>query len=194
MPKLGTFGLTAIPEIVWKARVGGIVRALTIKYEDPRKLAPRAKNPRTHTPRQIKQIAASIRELGFINPVLIDGAHGIVAGHAQVAAAVSIGMTDVPTVRVTISIPRRRAYVIADNRLAEKAGWDPSLLALELQELSLELNLDVTVTGFEIAESISLWAKSGMTTRTRRTSSRRSIVLCQLCRGLTTAGRLGSFS
>jgi ParB-like chromosome segregation protein Spo0J len=56
------------------------VRALTIKYEDPRKLAPRANNPRTHTPRQIKQIAASIREFGFINPVLIDGAHGIVAG------------------------------------------------------------------------------------------------------------------
>jgi ParB-like chromosome segregation protein Spo0J len=129
------------------------VRALTIKYEDPRKLAPRANNPRTHTPRQIKQIAASIREFGFINPVLIDGAHGIVAGHARVAAAVSIGMTDVPTVRVDHLNPTQiRAYVIADNRLAEKAGWDPSLLALELQELSLELNLDVTVTGFEMAE------------------------------------------
>jgi DNA modification methylase len=129
------------------------VRALTIKYEDPRKLAPRGNNPRTHTPRQIKQIAASIREFGFINPVLIDGARGIVAGHARVAAAVSIGMTDVPTVRVDHLNPTQiRAYVIADNRLAEKAGWDPSLLALELQELSLELNLDVTVTGFEMAE------------------------------------------
>ena len=129
------------------------MKALTIKYEDPRKLAPRANNPRTHTPRQIKQIAASIREFGFINPVLIDGSHGIVAGHARVAAAVSLGMTDVPTVRVDHLNPTQiRAYVIADNRLAEKAGWDPTLLALELQELSLELNLDVTVTGFEMAE------------------------------------------
>ena len=80
--------------------LGGIVGPLAVKYEDPRKLRPRPNNPRTHTPRQIKQIAASIREFGFINPVLIDGSHGIVAGHARVAAAVSIGMTDVPTVRV----------------------------------------------------------------------------------------------
>jgi DNA modification methylase len=129
------------------------VGPLAVKYEDPRKLRPRLNNPRTHTPRQIKQIAASIREFGFINPVLIDGSHGIVAGHARVAAAVSIGMTDVPTVRVDHLNPTQlRAYVIADNRLAEKAGWDSTLLALELQELSLELNLDVTVTGFEMAE------------------------------------------
>ena len=119
----------------------------------PANSEPRPTNPRTHTPRQIKQIAASIQEFGFINPVLIDGSHGIVAGHARVAAAVSLGMTDVPTVRVDHLNPTQiRAYVIADNRLAEKAGWDPTLLALELQELSLELNLDVTVTGFEMAE------------------------------------------
>jgi DNA modification methylase len=129
------------------------VKALAIKYEDPRKLRPRPTNPRTHTPRQIKQIAASIREFGFINPVLVDRSHGIVAGHARVDAAVSIGMTDVPTVRVDHLTPTQiRAYVIADNRLAEKAGWDPTLLALELQELSVEVDFDVTVTGFEMAE------------------------------------------
>ncbi|HWV54818.1 ParB/Srx family N-terminal domain-containing protein [Pseudorhodoplanes sp.] len=97
---------------------------LAIKYKDPRKLKPRAKNPRTHTPRQIKQIAASIQEFGFINPVLVDGSDGIVAGHARVEAATSVGMTDVPTVRVDHLSPAQiRAYVIADNRLAEKAGW-----------------------------------------------------------------------
>ena len=129
------------------------MKSLAIKYKDPRKLKPRPKNPRTHTPRQIKQIAASITEFGFINPVLLDAADGIVAGHARVAAAVTLGMTDVPTVRVDHLSPAQiRAYVIADNRLAENAGWDRNLLALELQELSVQLNFDVTVTGFEMAE------------------------------------------
>jgi len=126
---------------------------LTIRYKDPRKLKPRPNNPRTHTPRQVKQIAASIQEFGFINPVLIDGTGGIVAGHARTAAAIALGMTDVPTVCVDHLSPAQiRAYVIADNRLAEKAGWDRNLLALELQELSVELNFDVTITGFETAE------------------------------------------
>lgn len=131
---------------------GGAVKTLTIKYKDPRKLKPRL-NPRTHTPRQIKQIAASITEFGFINPVLIDGADEIVAGHARVTAASSLGMTDIPTVRVDHLSPAQiRAYVIADNRLAEIAGWDRELLALELQELSVQPNFDVTITGFEMAE------------------------------------------
>ncbi len=129
------------------------MKTLAIKYKDPRKLKPRLKNPRTHTPRQIKQIAASITEFGFINPVLIDGADEIVAGHARVAASISLRITDVPTVRVDHLSPTQiRAYVIADNRLAENAGWDRDLLALELQELSVHPNFDVTVTGFEMAE------------------------------------------
>ena len=129
------------------------MKTLAIKYKDPRQLEPRLKNPRTHTPRQLKQIATSIQEFGFINPVLIDRDDGIVAGHARVAAAVSMGMRDVPTVRVDHLTPTQiRAYVIADNRLAEQAGWDPTLLALELQELSVQPNFDVTVTGFEMAE------------------------------------------
>jgi DNA modification methylase len=140
------------------------VGTLAIKYQDPRKLKPRAKNPRTHTPRQIKQIAASIQEFGFINPVLVDGADGIVAGHARVEAAISVGMTDVPTVRVDHLSPAQiRAYVIADNRLAEKAGWDRGLLALELQELSVEPNFDVTVTGFDTAEIDILISEAGDT-------------------------------
>jgi hypothetical protein len=127
--------------------------ALKIAYKDPGQLKPRARNPRTHTAKQIKQIAASIKEFGFISPVLIDGADGIIAGHGRVEAAKLIGMSDVPTVRVDHLTPAQiRAYVIADNRLAENAGWDRALLTLELQELSVELNFDVTVTGFETAE------------------------------------------
>ena len=116
---------------------------LKIKYQDPGQLRPRAKNPRTHTAKQIKQIAASIKEFGFINPILTDSADGIIAGHARVEAAKLIGMSDVPTVRVDHLTPAQiRAFVIADNRLAENAGWDRELLALELQELSIELNFD----------------------------------------------------
>jgi DNA modification methylase len=127
--------------------------ALKITYKDPGQLRPRARNPRTHTAKQIKQIVASIKEFGFISPILIDGAGGIIAGHGRAEAAKLIGMSDVPTVHVDHLTPAQiRAYVIADNKLAENAGWDRELLMLELQELSVELNFDVTVTGFETAE------------------------------------------
>jgi DNA modification methylase len=126
---------------------------LRILYKAPAALKPRPKNPRTHTAKQIKQIAASIKEFGFVNPVLIDGTNGIIAGHGRVEAAKILGISDVPTVRVDHLSPNQiRAYVIADNRLAENAGWDRRLLALELQEISVELNFDVTVTGFETAD------------------------------------------
>jgi DNA modification methylase len=129
------------------------VASLKITYKDPAQLKPRARNPRTHTAKQIRQIQASIKEFGFINPVLIDGTSGIIAGHGRVEAAKLVGMSDVPTVRVDHLTPAQiRAYVIADNKLAENAGWDRELLALEIQELSVELNFDVTVTGFETAE------------------------------------------
>src|SRR6267154_5328030 len=107
------------------------MRALKIAYKSPRKLKPRINNPRTHTKKQIQQIAASIREFGFISPVLIDGTDGIIAGHGRVEAAKLIGMNDVPTVRVDHLTPAQvRAYVIADNKLAENAGWDRELLTL----------------------------------------------------------------
>ena len=130
------------------------MRALSITYRSPAELKPRATNPRTHTKKQIQQIAASIKEFGFINPVLIDGAGGIIAGHGRVEAAKLIGMSDIPTVCVDHLTPAQiRAYVIADNKLAENAGWDRALLALELEELSVDLNFDVTITGFDTAES-----------------------------------------
>jgi len=127
--------------------------ALKISYKDPDQLKKRPRNPRTHTPKQIQQIVASIKEFGFISPVLIDGSDEIIAGHGRVEAAKLVGMSDVPTVRVDHLTPAQiRAYVIADNKLAENAGWDRELLTLELQELSVDLNFDVTITGFETAE------------------------------------------
>src|SRR5215468_5044416 len=127
--------------------------SLKITYKSPTQLKPRARNPRTHTKKQIQQIAASIKEFGFISPVLIDGSDEIIAGHGRVEAAKFIGMSDVPTVRVDHLTPAQiRAYVIADNKLAENAGWDRELLTLELQELSVDLNFDVTITGFETPE------------------------------------------
>lgn len=126
---------------------------LTIHYKDAALLRSRKRNPRTHTPKQIRQIAASIKEFGFVNPVLVDSFNGIIAGHGRVEAAKLLGMSDIPTVCVDHLTPAEiQAYVIADNRLAELAGWDRKLLALELQELSVQPNFDVAVTGFDTAE------------------------------------------
>src|SRR4051812_46648391 len=111
--------------------------SLKITYRDARLLKPRSRNPRTHSVRQIKQIAAGIKEFGFVVPVLIDNAGRIIAGHARVEAAKLLGMTDVPVICIDHLIPAQiQAFVIADNRLAELSGWDRELLALELQELS----------------------------------------------------------
>ena len=142
---------------------------VTSVVAESNQLKSRARNPRTHSAKQIKQIAASIKEFGFISPVLIDGDDGIIAGHGRVEAAKLIGMSDVPTVRVDHLTPAQiRAYIIADNRLAENAGWDRALLTLELQELSVELNFDVTVTGFETAEIDLLISELNDDTRMRR--------------------------
>jgi ParB-like chromosome segregation protein Spo0J len=137
-----------------QSRQNRAMSPLKVSYKDPAQLRRRDRNPRTHTPKQIKKIAASIKEFGFINPVLIDGSDRIIAGHGRAEAAKLVGMADIPTVRVDHLTPAQvRAYVIADNRLAELAGWDRKLLALELQELSVELDFDVAITGFEIAEA-----------------------------------------
>lgn len=125
----------------------------TVTFKDPNALKPRATNPRTHSKKQIRQIADSIKQFGFVRPVLIDGEDGIIAGHGSTEAAKLLGMTDIPTVRVDHLSPAQiRAYVITDNKVAENAGWDRGLLALELKDLSLEPDFDVTLTGFETAE------------------------------------------
>jgi ParB-like chromosome segregation protein Spo0J len=99
-------------------------------------LVPYARNARTHSDAQVAQLAGSIREFGFCNPVLIDADGGIIAGHGRVLAARKLGMTELPCVRLGhLTAVQRRAYVIADNKLALNAGWDEAMLALELASL-----------------------------------------------------------
>lgn len=117
-------------------------------------LTPRPRNPRTHSPKQIRQIADSIETFGFTNPILIDRDCNIVAGHGRVEAAKLLGIETVPTICLEdLSEAQIRAYVIADNRLAENAGWDTEILAIELKDLlEIDLNFDITITGFETPE------------------------------------------
>lgn len=115
-------------------------------------LQPQDRNARTHSKRQIRQIAASIRQFGFNNPVLVDDNLHIIAGHGRVEAAKLLGEATVPTLRLShLSEADKRAYLIADNALATKAGWDGEILAIELQGL-IDLGFDVELTGFETAE------------------------------------------
>lgn len=115
-------------------------------------LKPYAGNARTHSKRQIEHIARSIERFGFTNPVLIGDDFTIIAGHGRVEAAKRLGMTDVPVLRLShLSEAEKRAYVVADNRLAELAGWDREILAIELEGLT-NLDFDVTLLGYETAE------------------------------------------
>ena len=111
-------------------------------------LIPYARNSRTHSDEQVAQIAASIREFGFTNPVLIDGEDGIIAGHGRVLAARKLGLDSVPCVRLDhLTETQKRAYIIADNKLALNAGWDEEMLALEFEELRGD-DFDLSLTGF----------------------------------------------
>jgi DNA modification methylase len=124
-------------------------------------LIPYVRNSRTHSDAQVAQIAASIREFGFTNPVLLDEANGIIAGHGRVLAARKLGMPDVPAIRLAhLTEAQKRAYVIADNKLALNAGWDEELLRLELKDLQ-DLNFDVALTGFSTEELDALMAPPG---------------------------------
>ncbi|MEH2709886.1 DNA modification methylase [Bradyrhizobium elkanii] len=127
---------------------------LSIDYLPTHQLNPRSNNPRTHSKKQIAQIANAIRRFGFTNPILVDDNGGIIAGHGRLEAAKQIGLSEVPTVRLSqMSEAEIRAYVIADNKLAENAGWDRKLLALEFRYLSdLDIDLDLTLTGFELPD------------------------------------------
>ena len=117
-------------------------------------LKPHPDNARTHSKKQIEQIADSIREFGFTNPPLIDAENRILAGHGRVEAAKLLGVKTIPVIRIEgLSEAQLRAYVIADNRIGELAGWDRRLLALELQYIQeLEVDFDLTITGLETAE------------------------------------------
>ena len=116
------------------------------------KLRPYERNARTHSRRQVRKIAASIERFGFVNPVLIDQDDMIIAGHGRVAAAKLLGWIEVPALRIEhLSEAEKRAYILADNRLAEEAGWDQEMLAIELQGL-IEIDFTVELAGFDTAE------------------------------------------
>ena len=115
-------------------------------------LIPYARNSRTHSESQITQIAASIKEFGFLNPIIIDGENGIVAGHGRVLAAKKLGMDELPVIDAShLSDAQRRAYIIADNKLALNAGWDDEMLRIEFAELE-GLGFDIQLTGFSLDE------------------------------------------
>ena len=128
------------------------VQPIAIEPMPVASLRPHPGNARTHSRKQIRQIADSIERFGFTNPVLIGHDGGIIAGHGRVEAAKLLGLQTVPTVRLSHLTPaQRRAYVIADNKLALNAGWDRELLAIELQGL-IDIDFDVELTGFSLAE------------------------------------------
>jgi DNA modification methylase len=137
-----------------------------IQFVKTSDLIPYAKNSRTHSPEQVTQIAGSIREFGFTNPVLIDSENGIIAGHGRVMAAEKLSMEEVPCLRIThLTELQKRAYIIADNRLALNAGWDAEMLKIELTDLKEE-NFNIDLVGFteeELAELLAEPQSEGQT-------------------------------
>ena len=127
-------------------------------------LIPYARNARTHSDAQVAQIAASIQEFGWTNPVLIDGENGIIAGHGRVLAARKLGIEKIPCIELShLTKAQKQAYILADNKLAMNAGWDMALLATELLELdSLNFNLDLTGFGKDEIEQIMIWSPDGL--------------------------------
>lgn len=129
---------------------------LKIQYKPIQDLIPYARNSRTHNDAQVAQIAASIKEFGWTNPVLLDGENGIIAGHGRVMAAQKLGETEVPTIELShMDENQKRAYIIADNKLALNAGWDNEMLALEVADLK-DAGYDLGLTGFSLDEIAAL--------------------------------------
>lgn len=125
---------------------------LAIAYRAPADLIPYAKNSRTHSDMQVAQIASSIREFGFTQPILLDGDNGIIAGHGRWQAAMKLGLEQVPTIDLShLSETQKKAYVIADNKIALNSGWDESLLELEIQDLR-DAGFDLDLLAFDPSE------------------------------------------
>jgi ParB-like chromosome segregation protein Spo0J len=132
-----------------KKEKGSGVNAAVIEHIATAELIPYARNARTHSDQQIAQIAGSIQEFGFNAPVLIDSQNGIIAGHGRVLAASLLKLESVPCVRLShLSDAQKRAYILADNRIALNSGWDEAMLANELQDLHAD-DIDLGLTGFD---------------------------------------------
>lgn len=121
----------------------------SIEWKQTGELIPYANNSRTHSEKQVQQVAASIKEFGFTNPILIDEDNGIIAGHGRLQAAQLLGMDTVPTIALEgFTEAQRKAYVIADNQLAMNAGWDLDALKVEVDRLT-ELDFNLDLLGFD---------------------------------------------
>ncbi|MCF3935322.1 site-specific DNA-methyltransferase [Acuticoccus sp. M5D2P5] len=143
--------------------------AISIDHRPIESLVPYARNARTHSPAQVSLIAGAIREFGFTNPVLVDGENGIIAGHGRLLAAQQLGLSAVPVIELShLTETQKRAYILADNKLAEQAGWDRDLLALEVADLS-ELGVDIAALGFDGTEIDSLLSADGFDPREEET-------------------------
>ncbi len=122
---------------------------MKIEYKDINDLIPYVNNTRTHSEEQINQIASSIKEFGFTNPVLIDKNNGLIAGHGRVMGAKKLGLKEVPTITLdNLTEAQKKAYIIADNKIALNAGFDEELLRIELQSLQ-EMDFDYSNLGFD---------------------------------------------
>ena len=120
-------------------------------------LIPYVNNSRTHSDEQVMQVASSIKEFGFTNPILIDDDGGIIAGHGRLMAAKKLGLDEVPCIRLGhLSEAQRKAYVIADNKLALNSGWDNDLLKIELMQLD-SIDFDLNLTGFDLSELANIF-------------------------------------
>ena len=130
------------------------LRPLTVVYRPVGDLKPDPRNARTHPKRQIEQLCASIRQFGFTNPVLIDEADVLIAGHGRLRAAKEVGLAEVPTILLEgLSEPQKKALRLADNKIALNAGWDLEILKLELTDLAtIDIDFDLTLTGFSSGE------------------------------------------
>ncbi len=130
---------------------------LKIEYKKVEDLAPYELNSRTHSEEQVVQIANSIKEFGFTNPILLDGDNGILAGHGRLAASKLLEMKEVPTIQLSeLSEDQKRAYVIADNKIALNADWDTDILKMELTDL-MDAKYDVSLIGFDDKEILKLF-------------------------------------
>lgn len=133
---------------------------LKVSYRRVEDLIPYARNARTHSDDQVARIAGSIKEFGWTNPILVDGENGIIAGHGRLAAARKLGMSEVPVIELDgLSDVQKRAYIIADNKMALDAGWDDELLKIEFEDLKIE-GYDLDHTGFsevEIGNVLNGW-------------------------------------
>jgi len=125
------------------------LQIIEVPIED---LIPYVNNARTHSDEQVAQIAASIREFGWTNPILIDGKNGIIAGHGRLAAARKLKMDAIPAIQLDgLSEAQKKALILADNKLALNSGWDDDLLRLEIESLQEE-NFNIELIGFDVAE------------------------------------------